>query len=163
MRPTLYVDVDGVISLWGFPERARPRGSFVTVDGIAHYLSAEAGGHLRDLGDSFELVWCTGWEEKANDYLPRALGLHGPLSHLVLDGGAGPPGKRAAIDLHRRPGRPFAWIDDNHSPDGAPWAAAHDAPALLVTTDPATGLTEAEAGRLTAWAGRLRVPGPSGP
>src|SRR5438093_376948 len=39
-KPILFVDVDGVISLFGFARDTRPEGSFHTVDGIPHLLSA---------------------------------------------------------------------------------------------------------------------------
>src|SRR5689334_8139492 len=84
-QPLLLVDVDGVISLFGFEMDARPSGQWLVVDGIPHYLSADAGRHLRTLSDHFELVWCTGWEEKANEYLPALLGLAGPLPWLSFD------------------------------------------------------------------------------
>src|SRR5512142_1352162 len=77
-KPLLLVDVDGVISLFGFPAHDRPPGRFAMVEGIAHFLSASAGEHLRRLGGAFEPVWCTGWEERANDHLPHLLGLDGP-------------------------------------------------------------------------------------
>src|SRR5579875_2871077 len=60
-RPLLLVDVDGVISLFGFDLDAPPEGRWQLVDGVAHLLSATAGGHLRRLADAYELVWCTGW------------------------------------------------------------------------------------------------------
>ena len=72
-KPLLFVDVDGVISLFGFPPEAVPPGRFLMVEGIAHFLSASAGEHLRRLAERFEPVWCTGWEERANDHLPHAL------------------------------------------------------------------------------------------
>ena len=84
-RPLLLIDVDGVISLFGFDHAAPPAGRYELVDGIAHFLSGSAGEHLRRLAPAFELAWCTGWEEKANDYLPLALGLDGPLPHVVFD------------------------------------------------------------------------------
>ena len=76
-RPLLLIDVDGVISLFGFDPGRRPAGRFEAVDGIAHFISATAGEHLRRLCEEFEPAWCTGWEEKANEYLPHALGLPG--------------------------------------------------------------------------------------
>ena len=84
-KPLLLVDVDGVISLFGFDPARPPSGRFQMVDGIAHYLSATAGAHLRALAERYELVWCTGWEEKANDYLPHALGLGTCLPHVSFD------------------------------------------------------------------------------
>ena len=60
-KPLLLTDIDGVISLFGFDPGQRPAGRFEIVDGIAHFLSATAGEHLRELASEFELVWCSGW------------------------------------------------------------------------------------------------------
>ena len=127
------------------------------VDGIAHFLSGTAGDHLRDLGTVFELTWCTGWEEKANDYLPRALGLDGPLPYVHLTGRAVPGAhwKVPAIDAHVSPERPLAWIDDAHDEACAQWALARPGPTLLVATDAPTGITAEHVARLTAWAKAL--------
>ena len=51
----------------------------------ANLLSAEAPRHLLQLAREFDLVWCTGWEEKSNEYLPAVLGLPGPLPFLTFD------------------------------------------------------------------------------
>src|SRR5688572_19921759 len=83
-KPVLLVDVDGVISLWGFDADRRPAGAFASVDGIPHFLSQQAAEHLLALADVYELVWCTGWEEKANEVMPHALGI-GPLPYLSFD------------------------------------------------------------------------------
>lgn len=45
-KPLLFVDIDGVISLWGFDSNARPAGAFHNVAGVAHFLSADTGIHL---------------------------------------------------------------------------------------------------------------------
>ena len=37
-RPLLLIDVDGVISLFGFDPARPPDGNFQNVDGIAHFL-----------------------------------------------------------------------------------------------------------------------------
>lgn len=159
-KPLLLVDVDGVISLFGFSQHARPAGRFEMVDGIAHFLSATAGEHLRLLADVFEPVWCTGWEEKANDYLPHALGLDGPWPYLSFERAVGPGvstqghWKLDAIDSNAG-SRPLAWIDDAHGAACEMWAsarAAGGAPTLLVTTDPALGLTDPQVNELLAWA-----------
>jgi len=157
-KPLLLVDVDGVISLFGFDHARPPAGSYEMVDGIAHFLSATAGEHLRTLSSEFELVWCTGWEEKANDYLPRALGLPAPLPYLSFGqavGRANTHWKLAAIDAYAGPDRPLAWIDDALVPECAAWAAARPGPTLLVHTDPPVGITAAHVERLRAWAGSL--------
>ena len=127
------------------------------VDGIAHFLSGTAGDHLRDLSAVFELTWCTGWEEKANDYLPHALGLDGPLPYVPLNGHAVPGAhwKLPAIDAFVPSKRPLAWIDDGHDDDCARWAATRSAPTLLVGTDPPTGLTANHVAQLIEWAKSL--------
>jgi hypothetical protein len=155
--PLLLVDVDGVISLFGFDLDARPEGRFENVDGIHHYLSAAAGENLRALSERFELIWCTGWEERANEYLPHALSLPGPYPFLSF---AGSPGAGArhwkldAIDAHAGPDRPVAWIDDDHR-GCEEWARERPAPTLLVTSDPAVGITAAHVEELLAWAAAL--------
>ncbi|HZU61509.1 MAG TPA: hypothetical protein VE983_11115 [Solirubrobacteraceae bacterium] len=154
-RPLLLVDVDGVISLFGFDPKRPPDGKFQIVDGIAHFLSATAGPLLRELSRWFEPAWCTGWEEKANDYLPHALELPGPWPYLSFDGVAtwgSCHWKLGAIDRYAGGSRPVAWIDDNHDERTRAWAQGRPAPTLLVETDPATGLTEAHVGELLAWA-----------
>jgi hypothetical protein len=157
-RPLLLIDVDGVISLFGFDHRSPPAGRYQLVDGIAHFLSGMAGGHLRRLGEAYELAWCTGWEEKANEYLPLALGLAGPLPHVVFDHDERPVQahwKLGAIDRHVDGSRPLAWVDDAHDDGCLSWAAARPAPTLLVTTDPAVGLTDDEVDQLLDWAKSL--------
>ena len=154
-RPLLLIDVDGVISLFGFDPAQPPAGRFMIVDGIAHFLSATAGEHLRRLSGAFEPAWCTGWEEKANEYLPHALELPAPFPHVSLAGATPAIGghwKLAAIDLYAGPKRPVAWIDDAHDERCESWAAARGAPTLLVSTDPATGLTEDQVTALLRWA-----------
>ena len=160
MKPVLFVDVDGVISIWGFPSDRRPPGEFVNVDGILHFLSATAADHLPGLRESFELVWCTGWEERANEYLPKVLRLPGPLPFLTF---ARNPGrthahwKLDAIDAYAGD-RPAAWIDDAHDEACRAWAARRAAPTLLVPTEPAVGFTGAHAARLRAWAAEQPAP-----
>jgi hypothetical protein len=154
-KPVLFVDIDGVISLWGFGSHARPDGAFHDVDGVMHFLSAGAGNHLLTLADRFELVWCSGWEEKANDHLPRALHLPGALPFLSFDRNPGRGHghwKLAAIDAYAGPDRALAWIDDAHDEPCRAWAARRAAPTLLVATTPATGLTAAHVADLQAWA-----------
>jgi hypothetical protein len=157
-KPLLLVDIDGVISLFGFDPSRPPAGRFEIVDGIAHFLSATAGEHLRALGDDFELAWCSGWEEKANEYLPLALGLAGPLPHVLFDPCERPAGahwKLAAIDGHADQHRPLAWLDDAHDERCVTWAARRPGPTLLVATDPRTGLGDAQVSQLRAWARQL--------
>jgi HAD domain in Swiss Army Knife RNA repair proteins len=174
-RPLLMVDIDGVISLFGFPGSAlstprpgasqspdapispMPNGSFHTVDGIPHFLSHAAAAHLQSLAHDFDLVWASGWEEKAEEYLPRLLGLPAGLPFLSFERSQGAGRsveghwKLDAIDAYAGT-RPLAWIDDAFDESCYAWAAARTAPTLLVETEPAVGLTSTEAELLVAWA-----------
>jgi hypothetical protein len=178
-KPLLMVDIDGVISLFGFPaglpweatgrwetrgvdeeSPARgPAGSIHTIDGVPHYLSNAAAVHLVELAQEFELVWASGWEEKADEYLPHLLGLPRGLPHLRFerDGMVRTTNahwKLGAIEAHAG-SRPLAWIDDSFDEECHMWARRRDAPTLLVQTIAERGLTNKEAGLLREWAQAL--------
>jgi hypothetical protein len=162
------VDIDGVISLfsgWGRADgRADLRsadGSFHSIDGIPHFLSSTAAAHLLELSALFDLVWASGWEERANEHLPHLLGLPPALPFLRFSRCAG--GARSmdahwkleAIDTYAR-GRPLAWVDDTLNRACHEWAEARAAPTLLVQTEPEHGLTSRETRRLAGWAQALQ-------
>jgi hypothetical protein len=153
-RPILAVDVDGVISIFGFEEPPPPaEARFQLVDGMTHCISLRAGPRLRRLAERFDLVWATGWEEKANYYLPSVLGLP-ELPYLSFDGAArfgSAHWKLGPLDAYGR-GRPMAWIDDNFDRSCFEWAEGRSEPTLLVPTEPARGLEEAQTEALLAWA-----------
>jgi hypothetical protein len=160
-KPALLVDIDGVISLWGFASNSGPEGIWLTVDGIVHFLSAAAGRHLLALTDTFEPAWCSGWEEKANDYLPEALGLPHPLPHITFNvKNTERHWKLDAIDAWAGPDRPLAWIDDDLGERCRSWARERRGPTVLVETEPATGLTQAHVDRLRRWAAALPAAAP---
>jgi hypothetical protein len=153
-RPVLAVDVDGVISLFGFEEPlTQAPGEVVLVDGIAHCISRAAGERLVRLSQHFDLIWATGWEERANEHLPLLLGLPGELPYLTFGGNAqfgSAHWKLDAIQAYAGD-RPLAWIDDNLDDSCHAWAAQRTAPTLLVETDPKRGLEEAHVDALVAW------------
>jgi hypothetical protein len=163
-RPLLLLDVDGVISLFGFDWSRRPAGKLLLVDGIPHLISATAGHHLRTLSGVYELAWCTGWEEKADEYLPPVLGLEAPIPHMKFLGEADTGHwKLSAIDGYAGAERALAWLDDGHNDACKGWAAARPGPTLLLSTDPAIGITEVHVAELLAWAQRiLRQDDPGG-
>jgi hypothetical protein len=204
VRPLLLVDIDGVLSLFGFPpglgpgggfsaaqqggaavptapSATAPEGRFHSIDGIPHFLSTTAARHLLELVSVFDLVWASGWEEKADEYLPHLLGLPRGLPFLSfrramggMGGVAGETGvggktgsgseagsgaaitrahwKLEAIDAYAGPERPLAWIDDAFNDACTAWATARPGPTLLVPTRPEIGLTASEAAQLRAWA-----------
>jgi hypothetical protein len=152
--PLLLIDVDGVISLFGFDQTEPPDGRFVVVEGIPHLISARAGHHLTRLMEAYECVWCTGWEDRAEEHLPRLLGLPGGWAHLTFAAVPGPDlhWKLEAIEAHAGADRPVAWIDDDHDASCLHWAGARPGPTLLVPTDPAVGLTDVHVATLLNWA-----------
>jgi hypothetical protein len=154
-RPLLAVDIDGVISLFGWEERP-DHTHLQLVDGVPHCISLTAGSRLLRLADRFELVWASGWEDKANFYLPQLLGLP-ELPHIGFDvaprsGGA--HWKLAAMEDYVGE-RAVAWIDDNFDESCYEWAERRLAPTLLVPTEPHLGLEEGHVDALNAWATSL--------
>jgi hypothetical protein len=152
----LAVDIDGVISLFGseLPDTAATR--LQLVDGVPHRISLAAGERLLRLGEGFELVWASGWEDKANFYLPNLLGLP-ELPHVSFDGGARAGGahwKLGPLQAYGE-GRALAWIDDNFDSSCYEWAERRAEPTLLVVTETHLGLEEAHVDALNAWARSL--------
>jgi hypothetical protein len=150
----LLLDVDGVISLFGFDHDRPPAGRYALVDGAMHFLSATAATLIAELEQTFELVWCTGWEEKADEHLPAHLGLPPGLAHLTFAATTASPRhwKLDAIDAFAGSRRPLAWIDDAHDDSCREWAAHRAGPTLLVVTEPAIGITPAHVRELAGWA-----------
>ena len=183
-KPLLLVDIDGVVSLFapagapgvsgggGAPhalagghagEADAIEGSFHAIEGIPHFLSSTAAAHLLGLAREFELVWASGWEEKANEHLPRLLGLPAALPFI--------PFSRSSSLTRRTPrahwklasitayvgARPLAWVDDAFNAACHEWASARGIPTLLVGTLPERGLTSREAGTLHRWVRSLEA------
>lgn len=156
-RPILFLDVDGVISLFGWNPSEPPPGAFHSIDGILHCIGADAGPRLARLARRYELVWATGWEEKANEYLVRILGLPGDLPVLTFGGRAAfgsSHWKLDAIDEYAR-GRPAAWIDDYLDERCRRWASRRSEPTLLVETEHPVGVTDRDVELLLRWVNEL--------
>ena len=84
-RPLLAIDVDGVISLFGFESPpAIEVARFELIDGTPHCISIAAAGRIRRLSSPCELVWATGWQDRANDRLSLITGI-GPLPVVEFD------------------------------------------------------------------------------
>ena len=162
-RPILFVDVDGVISLFGFAsETGELPGPLHWIDGVAHCIPGDVGQRLVTLAESFELVWATGWEERANDHLPYILKLSSPRLPCLSFGGRAVFGsahwKLDAIEEYAG-SRPLAWIDDNLDKSCDKWARRREAPTLLVRTDSDVGLTDDHVEELLRWADEVSAAG----
>lgn len=160
-KPLLLVDVDGVLSVFGFDTRTPPPGRPVLIDGVPHLLSAQATQSLKSVIGRFECAWCTGWEERADEHLPWLLDLPRGWPHVPLRAARGPGHgvaghwKLDAIDSFAGPDRALAWIDDALDPTCLAWAAGRPAPTLLVECDPAVGLAKEGADALLRFADAL--------
>src|SRR6476620_6964480 len=159
-KPVLAVDIDGVISLFGFdpplaPGKVDPKdapGEFHLIDGMLHCIALDTGPRLTRLAATYELVWASGWEARANDHLPGLLGVP-ELPYLTFDGraqfGTAHWKLRSLADYARS--RPLAWIDDNLDQSCYEWAERRSEPTLLVPTESAVGLIDAHVEALEAW------------
>ena len=160
-RPILALDVDGVISLFGFDGTFdEAPGTFHLINGIAHCIPDGVGERIIRLAERYEVVWATGWEDRANERLPHLLGLPGDLPYLTFDGQARfgtAHWKIEPIDRYAR-NRPLAWIDDCLDDSCRAWASAREAPTLLVPTEPFTGLTEELTEAMLGWVERGYTP-----
>jgi hypothetical protein len=158
--PVLAVDIDGVISLFGFDQPVEPGragaatpGEFHLIDGMLHCIALDTGPRLERLAKIYELVWASGWEDRANDHLPNILGLP-ELPYLTFDGRARfgtAHWKLEALEEYSG-SRPLAWIDDNLDGSCQEWAEERAAPTLLVPTESDVGLLDLHVDMIESWA-----------
>jgi hypothetical protein len=156
--PVLAVDIDGVISLFGFEGEPQVEGAELElIEGALHCISMHAGDQLRRLAEQFEIVWATGWEA-GGERVSQILGLP-QWPSLSFKGSA----RFGSADWKLEPlgryahGRPLAWIDDSLDQACYAWARARKEPTLLVETEPQTGMQEVQVEALLGWARSLRA------
>ena len=113
--PQLVVEVDGVVSLFGFPGPP-PAGVIpAAVEGIPRFLPAHAGPLLARLSDPFASASRTGRRERAETHPPRLPGPpggwphrtflkvdKGPARHWKLDAVSSSPGPIGTSGARRR-------------------------------------------------------------
>lgn len=160
-KPILAVDVDGVISLFGFEEGMdNAPGEYHLVDGILHCISMPTGPMLNRLAQTYDLIWATGWEDRANDHLPNILGVP-TLPFLTFDGRARFGTAHWKLEALQEYGgdRPLAWVDDSLDQSCYEWADERPAPTLLVQTQSTRGLEDGHVAALESWAQSGYTPG----
>jgi hypothetical protein len=163
-KAMLLLDVDGVLCPFEgdipVTRRVRPEG-FERVelpDGFSEdfvWVSRANGERLRRLGQSFEIVWATGWGDHAN----RVIGPFHELEHLAvieLKGSEEPTWKLPSISAYVGDERPCVWIDDDLGEDAERWAERRAGATMLVRCEPHVGLTDAIVQRCLDFAARVR-------
>jgi hypothetical protein len=152
LPPLFLLDVDGVLNPFaapGCPPGYQEHELFAGEDPVR--LCAAHGPWLRELAASFELVWATAWEDEANRLLAPLLRLPELPVIAFLPTPFGDPDKLPAVAKFAG-GRPLAWVDDALSPEAHRWAASRPVPTLLLSADPAEGLTRPLIDRALRWA-----------
>jgi hypothetical protein len=154
-RPLLFLDVDGVLNPYGAirdPARFTAHHLF---PGEEPVLIDPAHGALIDqLRGMFDVVWATSWKEQANTLLAPLLGIPVMPVAQMPEPPFQPAAKVPVLAAYAR-GRAAAWIDDLHPVQARTWAASRPAPTLLLTADPATGLTKTIVDQALGWAHQL--------
>lgn len=175
-RPLLFLDVDGPLNPYAAKPERRPVG-YTTLrvpqadgTGQRHGMPGRRARPLRVwlhpdhgralLATDYELCWATTWMGEANRWIGPVLGL--PELPFVDFGDAllvERPDQvhwKTELLVAYAGGRPFAWVDDEHSDtDHAYVAAHHPAPALLHHVNPRIGLRDGDFTALADFAATL--------
>ena len=155
--PLLLLDVDGVLNPYVAP--ACPPGYtehkfFPGEDPVR--ICAAHGAWLRELATRYEIVWATAWEDGANQLLAPLLQLP-DLPVIRFPRVPFHPRDKLPPIIRFAERRPLAWIDDALTPEAHSWAAKRRIPTLLISIDPAEGLTRRAADQALCWADDLRA------
>ena len=150
--PLLLFDVDGVLNPYAAPGCPPGYTEHELFPGEEAVLVCAAHGEwLAELAIRFQLVWATGWGAEANRLLAPLL----QIPELPVIGFPPVPfhprDKLPAVARYAR-GRSLAWVDDQFPAETRGWAAAREAPTLLVEVDPAEGLTRPVIDECLRWA-----------
>ena len=150
--PLLLLDVDGVLNPFAAP--ACPPGYtehdlFPGEEPVR--LCTAHGEWLQELGTRFQIVWATAWGAKANRLLAPLLRLP-ELPVIGFPPVPFHPRDKVPAIIRYAGHRPLVWIEDSQTPEAYAWAASRRAPTLLISTDPAEGLTRAAIDQALQWA-----------
>jgi hypothetical protein len=163
LAPLVLVDVDGVLNA-GQPGAGGYRRHWVFPGGIPYRLSLNPlhGQMLADLAGAAdaELAWASYWQGRANTWIAPRVGLppirHVPIPNRWRHRARSSLGTWKAAAVAAWAGRaPFVWFEDEPDVPGylarRPGVGRH----LVVTVDPATGLTHRHLQQARTWLGDL--------
>jgi hypothetical protein len=156
VRPLLLLDVDGVLNTYGPP--VLPPGftdhDLFPDDDEPVRLNLEHGAWLAEALTVVDIAWASAWNDEANRLLAPLLRIP-PLPVVTMPAPPFQPGDKVPLIDAYAGRRPAAWIDDLHTDTARTWAATRTEPTLLITADPAIGLTRDAVDRVIAWAAAL--------
>lgn len=157
--PLILVDVDGVLNPHE-PAADGYRRHWVFPHGIPHRLALHPmhGRMLSDLAEATnaELVWASYWQNRANTWIAPRIGLPSirnvPIpsrSRLRARSSLG-EWKAAHVAAWIGP-TPFVWFEDEPDVPGSLVQQPSLGPHLVITVNPATGLTQPHIERARVW------------
>jgi HAD domain in Swiss Army Knife RNA repair proteins len=152
-RPLLLLDVDGVLNPYGTalpPAGYAPHDLFPDEEPVL--VNPAHGAWITEASTVLDIAWATSWNDEANRLLAPLLHIAALPVVTMPPPPFDPSDKIPLIAAYARQ-RPAAWIDDLHTPQAHRWAAARTSPTLLITADPAIGLTRESIDHVIAWAG----------
>jgi hypothetical protein len=156
--PLVLVDVDGVLNP-GRPSSTEYRRHWVFPGGLVHRLSLNPnhGVMLMELAreTGAELVWGSYWRNRANTWIAPRIGLP-PLRFVPIPTPRpsrwSTPGQWKAEQVAAWIGRvPFVWLEDDPSIPGHLAGHRGLGQHLVVSVDPAVGLTHDHVERARTW------------
>jgi HAD domain in Swiss Army Knife RNA repair proteins len=150
--PLLLLDVDGVLN--PFAASACPPGytehDFFPGEEPVRVCHVHAPW-LHELATRFQIVWATAWGADANRFLAPLLQLP-DLPVIAFPPVPFHPRDKLPAIITYAGHRPLAWIDDAFPSEAHAWAANRRTPTLLISTDPAKGLTRPAIDQALQWA-----------
>lgn len=136
-------------------------------DDLPVLLSKDMGSDLNDLRDTFDIVWATTWENRANEMLSPVLGLPEDLPVISWDLAHPSFRNRSVTDCWKTPlivdwladrgPRPWVFIDDEVRRNDRTYVnlhmpGSHQEPWKLIEIHPLHGLRRGDMTMLRDWA-----------
>lgn len=171
-RPLLLLDVDGVFNVINDSQNTKRYDIFMAMDLYKIRLAKVLAGYMEELVEHFIPVWCTTWDEDANEYFAERLRMpylpviptrearSSELTHAELDPIANVHWKTPAIVKYIKT-RPYAWVDDELGQGDQDYAAMRTAlvaPTLMMKTREREGLLRHHVDKLITWAELIKQP-----